>query len=61
MKIKIKPLPLLLLLCLSQSGCALVKLPFDIAGAAFGLVKNITLSALNLAQQLPMPPPWVFF
>lgn len=40
---------LVVLLCLSQSGCALLKLPFQILGEAFELLKKI-----------PLPPPGVF-
>jgi len=35
--------------CLSLSGCALLRLPFDILGGIFKLI-----------QKLPIPPPWVF-
>lgn len=47
----------LLLVCLTQSGCALLQLPFQIAGAAF----NLAGQALQVADSLPKPPPWVFF
>ncbi|MDP8264795.1 MAG: hypothetical protein P9M12_04875 [Candidatus Aceula lacicola] len=39
----------LLILCVSQTGCALLKLPLDLLGGLFGILK-----------QVPMPPPWVF-
>ncbi|MBP6343496.1 MAG: hypothetical protein KA403_06165 [Candidatus Omnitrophica bacterium] len=41
---------LMLLLCFSLSGCALLKMPFQLLGQLFGI-----------AQKVPTPPPWVFF
>ncbi|HNV23890.1 MAG TPA: hypothetical protein PLH56_07015 [Candidatus Omnitrophota bacterium] len=40
----------IVLLCLSLSGCALIKLPFDILGKLLGI-----------ASKVPKPPPGVFF
>jgi len=39
----------LCILCFSQSGCALLKVPFSILGGIFNILKKV-----------PMPPPWVF-
>ena len=47
----------LLLLCVTQSGCALLQLPGQIIGGLFGLVGQ----ALQVADGLPKPPPWMFF
>jgi hypothetical protein len=58
---KILLITLLILSCLTQGGCALVGLPFQLLGTAFDLIKGVTSAAVNIAQQLPMPPPWVFF
>ena len=48
---------LLLCLCLTQSGCALFTLPFQIIGGVFNLLGQ----AIKVADSLPKPPPWVFF
>ena len=50
-------LVLLLLLCLTQSGCSLLLLPFQIIGGIFGFLGK----ALQVADAMPKPPPWVFF
>lgn len=42
-------LALIIILCLSQSGCALIQIPLQIAG-----------TAVNIASQMPIPPPWMF-
>lgn len=47
----------LLCLCISQSGCALLQLPFQIVSGLF----NLAGQALQVADSLPKPPPWVFF
>ena len=39
----------IIVLCLSQSGCALLQIPLQVAGAA-----------LDIASQMPIPPPWMF-
>lgn len=46
----------LLILCVTQCGCALFALPGQIIGGLFGLGSQ----ALNFASGLPMPPPWMF-
>ena len=46
-----------LLLCTTQSGCALFALPGQIIGGIF----NLAGQALQVANALPKPPPWVFF
>ncbi len=43
--------------CISQSGCALLQLPFQLVGGLFDLAGQ----ALQVADSLPKPPPWVFF
>jgi len=48
---------LLLMVCISQSGCDLLALPGQILGGVFGLAGQ----ALGVASTLPMPPPWMFF
>ena len=48
---------LLLLVCLTQSGCELLSLPGEIIAGMFGLAGQ----ALGLASTVPMPPPWMFF
>jgi len=48
---------MLLLVCVTQSGCDLLALPGEIIGGMFGLAGQ----ALGIASTLPMPPPWVFF
>ncbi|MDE1921489.1 MAG: hypothetical protein KGJ09_08835 [Candidatus Omnitrophica bacterium] len=48
---------LLLVICLTQSGCALLNLPGEMLGGLLGLGSQ----ALGVASSLPMPPPWVFF
>ena len=48
---------LLLIVCLTQSGCELLSLPGEIIGGMFGLAGQ----ALGVASTLPMPPPWMFF
>jgi len=48
---------LLLIVCLTQSGCELLSLPGEILGGLFGLGSQ----ALGVASALPMPPPWMFF
>ncbi len=40
---------LIIVLCLSQSSCALIQIPLQVAGAA-----------INIASQMPIPPPWMF-
>ena len=50
-------LVLLLLLCLTQSGCSLLLIPFQLIGGLFGLLGK----ALAVADAMPKPPPWVFF
>jgi hypothetical protein len=47
----------LLMICVTQSGCALFSLPGQLLGGLFGLGSQ----ALNVASSLPMPPPWMFF
>ena len=42
-------LALVVLVCLTASGCSLLKLPFQILGEVFELIKK-----------LPKPPPGVF-
>ena len=44
-------------LCISQSGCALLQLPFQLFSGLFDLAGQ----ALQVASSLPTPPPWVFF
>ena len=46
-----------LLLCLTQSGCSLLLLPFQLIGGMFDLLGQ----AIQVADALPKPPPWVFF
>ncbi len=41
---------LLVVLCLSLNGCALIRIPFDILG-----------QVLKIVSKLPKPPPGVFF
>jgi len=48
---------LLLLVCVSQSGCDLLALPGELLGGLFGLGSQ----ALGIASTLPLPPPWMFF
>jgi hypothetical protein len=48
---------LLLMVCLSQSGCELLSLPGEILSGMFGLAGQ----ALGIASAMPMPPPWMFF
>jgi len=48
---------LLITLCLAQSGCSLLQLPGQIIGGAFDLAGK----ALQVADSLPKPPPWMFF
>jgi len=49
----VNPLPLrelvLVLFCCSLSGCALLRLPFDILNGVWRFI-----------QKVPLPPPWVF-
>jgi len=47
----------LIIVCLTQSGCELLSLPGEIIGGLFGLAGQ----ALGVASALPMPPPWMFF
>jgi len=47
----------LLLLCLTQSGCSLLTLPFQLVGGVFNLLGQM----IQVADSLPKPPPWVFF
>ncbi len=54
---KIVAIVCLLLLCVSQSGCALLALPAQIFGSAV----NLAGQALQVASSLPTPPPGVFF
>lgn len=42
-------LVLIIVLCFFQSGCALIQIPLQVAGAA-----------VDLASQMPIPPPWMF-
>jgi len=44
---------LLVVLCLSQSGCALIALPFKVAG-------DILSTTWEIIKRVPMPPPGVF-
>ncbi|MBI3314643.1 MAG: hypothetical protein HYZ86_01700, partial [Candidatus Omnitrophica bacterium] len=46
----------MLLLCLTQGGCALLTLPFQLVGGVFSLLGQ----AIKVADSLPKPPPWVF-
>ena len=48
---------LLLMVCLSQSGCELLSLPGQILSGMFGLAGQV----LGVASNVPMPPPWMFF
>lgn|GEM_PF-998068 len=48
---------MLVVVCLTQSGCDLLALPGQIIGGLFGLAGQ----ALGVASTLPMPPPWMFF
>ncbi len=47
----------LLVLLFTQSGCALLQLPFQLVGTAVDLAGQ----ALQVADGLPKPPPWMFF
>ena len=47
----------LLILCITQSGCALFALPGQLIGGIF----NLAGQALQVANGLPKPPPWMFF
>ena len=42
-------LVLIFVLCFSQSGCALIQIPLQVAS-----------TAINIASQMPIPPPWMF-
>lgn len=54
---KIVMIGCLLLLCVTQNGCALFQLPGQIIGGVFNLLGQ----ALQVADSLPKPPPGVFF
>ncbi|UCC95229.1 MAG: hypothetical protein JSW40_00345 [Candidatus Omnitrophota bacterium] len=43
-------------LSIVQSGCAVLGVPFQVAGAAFNLLNEV----FQLLEGLPMPPPGVF-
>ena len=45
---------LLSLFCCCLTGCALLQLPFQVAG-------GVANGLINLAKHIPMPPPGVFF
>lgn len=45
------------LICISQSGCALLQVPLKLANMAIGVASF----AWQLFQVLPKPPPGVFF
>ncbi|MDO8675895.1 MAG: hypothetical protein Q7K71_07280 [Candidatus Omnitrophota bacterium] len=45
------------MLCLTQSGCSLLTLPFQLVGGVFNLLGQ----AVNVAAAMPKPPPWMFF
>lgn len=47
---------ILLAVVVSISGCALIKLPFDLLGSALKLAGQ----AASFADSLPKPPPWAF-
>lgn len=44
------------IICFSLSGCAILSIPLKLVGAAMGLAGK----AMDLAKELPMPPPGVF-
>jgi hypothetical protein len=48
---------ILLGICMTQSGCALLALPFTLLNGLFGLLGQ----AANIISKMPMPPPGVFF
>ena len=50
-------LMLLLLFCLSLSGCALLQVPLALLEVPLKLLGEV----LKIVQKMPMPPPWVFF
>lgn len=52
---------LLLIVCVTQSGCELLSLPAEILGGMFGLAGQAIGAAASVASTMPMPPPWVFF
>ncbi|OGX37076.1 MAG: hypothetical protein A3D87_05970 [Omnitrophica WOR_2 bacterium RIFCSPHIGHO2_02_FULL_50_17] len=47
----------LLIFCLTQSGCAILKVPLTLAKVPFSLLGHI----MGVVNKLPKPPPWVFF
>lgn len=47
---------LLVSLVCTQSGCALLKIPFTLTGGALSLVGKV----LQVVDKLPKPPPGVF-
>ncbi len=51
---------IVLVLCLSLSGCALLTMPFQLLGGIFGGIFNLLGKALSVADSMPKPPPWVF-
>ena len=47
---------IIIVLCLSLSGCSLLKLPFALSKMTFGFIGQI----FKFINKLPKPPPWVF-
>lgn len=48
---------ILLIVCFSQTGCALLSLP----GQIINMTGNLVGQVLNLAGKMPTPPPGIFF
>jgi len=47
-------------ICVLQSGCAVLTLPFKAVAGALKLAGGITSGAFKLIQKLPKPPPGMF-
>ena len=62
MKLSKKQLAIMALavICILQSGCAVLTLPFKAAGGVLKLAGGITSAAFKLIQKLPKPPPGMF-
>ena len=55
---------LLVMVCLTQSGCELLSIPGVILGGIFGLASSAIGTAGQAASaysSMGLPPPWIFF
>ncbi|MFA4888664.1 MAG: hypothetical protein WC628_03700 [Candidatus Omnitrophota bacterium] len=50
----------LILSCFLVSGCATLAAPFQLAGGILDILGSVVGSALNIAKDVPLPPPWLF-